>query len=234
MERIAKIIRDSGICSRREAEQYILEGRVELNGSILNNLAICGSLDSDEIKLDGKLLSKKLEPRLWVFYKPNLVMTTKKDPQQRKTIYDLLPNNMRNLMYVGRLDYNSEGLLLLTNSAQIKYKLEHPSNKYLRIYHVRGFGNLNLSNIKNIKGSIIINDFEYNVSYVRLIKKGSSNNWFEIGIEEGKNREVRKIFEHFNISINKLIRVQYGSFTIGNLDKGEFQELTKNDFKSII
>ena len=234
MERIAKIIRDCGICSRRKAEQYIRDGRVELNGLKLFDLATCASIDRDHITLDGKLLSKKLEPRLWIFYKPVCVMTTKNDPQNRETIYSFLPKKMQNLMYVGRLDYNSEGLLLLTNSAKIKHKLERPENAYLRIYKARGFGNFNEREITNINGKLEIDGFEYKVSYIKLLRRGTSNNWFEIGIKEGKNREVRRIFENFNISINKLIRTNYGPFTLDNIEQGEIVELTQSSIKPII
>jgi 23S rRNA pseudouridine2605 synthase len=234
MERVAKIIRDCGICSRREAEEYIRNGRVELNGVKLTDLAICASIQEDSISLDGRLLYKKLEPRLWIFNKPPGIITTKKDPQNRRTIYDLLPKKMQNLMYVGRLDYNSEGLLLLTNSAKIKHQLERPENNYLRVYRARGFGQFNEEELTSIKGKIIINDFEYKVVYIKLIKRGTSNHWFEIGIEEGKNREVRKIFEKFDISINKLIRTDYSPFSIEGLLHGEFVELTISSFKSIL
>jgi 23S rRNA pseudouridine2605 synthase len=234
MERIAKIIRDCGICSRREAEEYIRSGRVEVNQVRITDLSTLASIDNDNITIDGKLLSKKLEPRLWMFHKPIFFMTTKRDPQNRKTIYDLLPSKMQNLMYVGRLDYNSEGLLLMTNSAKIKYKLERPENDYLRVYQARGFGNFDEKKITSLRGKITIDDFEFQVSYIKLLRRGTNNHWFEIGLREGKNREVRRIFEHFNILINKLIRINYGPFALGDLDSGNFIELTYSSFESII
>jgi 23S rRNA pseudouridine2605 synthase len=234
MERIAKIIRDCGICSRREAEEYIRSGRIGVNNVTILEPGTLASIDKDRITVDGKLISKKLEPRLWIFYKPSCIMTTKKDPQNRETIYNLLPSKMQNLMYVGRLDYNSEGLLLLTNCSKIKYNLERPENEYLRIYKARGFGSFNEKDVVNLKGKITIDDFDYQISYVKLLNRGSSNHWFEIGIKEGKNREVRKIFEHFGVLINKLVRTNYGQFSLDNLNPGEFVELTYNSFESII
>jgi 23S rRNA pseudouridine2605 synthase len=234
MERLSKIIRDCGICSRREAEDYVSSGRVEVNGVRVTNLAFLASIEDDQIKLDGKLLSSKSEPRLWIFHKPICVMTTKKDPQNREIIYDLLPSNMQNLMYIGRLDYNSEGLLLLTNNSRIKYNLENPENKYLRIYKARGFGRFDEKEISNIRGKITIDDFDYKLSYIKLLRRGTSNNWFEIGLEEGKNREVRRIFESFNISINKLIRTNYGPFELGELQIGGFKELESKEFLKLI
>ena len=225
MKKIVKIIRDSGICSKRDADKLIEQGRVALNGNIVYTPWIQALEKEDEICVDGKKLPHKPSSALMAFYKPRLYLTTKQDPQNRPTIYDLLEPQYRKFMYVGRLDYNSEGLLLLTNHAQIKEHLEKPSNNFLRIYQVRGFGNVNKNQILNTKAQVI-DGILYKIEYIKIIKENKMNNWFEIGIREGKNREVRKIFDHFNIKINKLIRTHFGPYNLGSLKQGKVKQVT--------
>lgn len=222
MQRLAKVISNAGICSRRDAEELITQGLVKVDGIVINSPAINIS-ENNKVEVQGKLLDRNQEIRLWLYYKPVGLITTHKDPQHRKTVFETIEGLPR-VISIGRLDLNSEGLLLLTNNGDLARKFELPSNKIKRIYRVRAHGNpysLLRSNCRDLK----INNINYCLESIKLIQRNTTNSWFEVVLTEGKNREIRKIFEYFNLQVSRLIRIQYGDFILGNLKPGEYTRL---------
>lgn len=214
MQRLAKAISNARVCSRRDAEELILAGKVKVDGSVALSPAINVS-DNNQVEVSGTLINQQQVTRLWIYYKPVGLITTHKDPFARKTVFEELVNLPR-VISVGRLDLNSEGLLLLTNSGDLARKFELPINKIKRVYKVRAYGNpksLLNSNYRNIK----INGIYYNPESIKLIQEGTTNSWFEVVLTEGKNREIRKIFEYFSLKVNRLIRTGYGEYVLGDL-----------------
>lgn len=228
MQRLAKFISNAGICSRRDAEKLILDGQVKVDDIIVTSPAT--NVDTDnQVEVSGSLITSSQKSRLWIYYKPVGLITTHKDPLSRKTVFEQLPGLPR-VISIGRLDLNSEGLLLLTNNGDLARQFELPSSKLKRVYHVRAYGNPDLllkSNYKNLE----IDGIFYNPQSIKLIKKSSSNAWFEVILFEGKNREIRRIFEHFGLKVNKLIRTEYGDFKLDNLKPNEYREVTKKLYK---
>lgn len=223
--RIAKFIADSGTCSRREAERLIAQGRVKLAGQVVTSPALNVSLD-DIVEVDGKTIKPSETPRLWLYYKPIGLITTHNDPQGRPTVFKALKDSMPRVISIGRLDLNSEGLLLLTNSGTLAREFELPKNKIERLYKVRAYGNsTNLVNYFAKTNAITIKGINYIIKKIKLISKGNTNSWFEIALTEGKNREIRKIFEHFALEVNRLIRIKYGNYDLGNMKPGDIKEI---------
>jgi 23S rRNA pseudouridine2605 synthase len=221
--RIAKVIAHRGYCSRRDAEVLIKQGKVKLNGQVIIDPAINVAFDA-EINIDGKDLATKPPTRIWLFHKPKGVITTHKDPAGRKTVFSLLPSEMPRVISVGRLDFNSEGLLLLTNDGELARHLELPATGVLRVYRCRVHGLVNDALLQKLKKSVIINNIIYKFHTVKLEKSISSNHWLTVSLKEGKNREIRKVFEHFGMQVTRLIRVAYGEYQLGNLKPGEVRE----------
>lgn len=221
MQRIAKAISSAGVCSRRQAELLIAKGLVEVDGVLVASPATLVS-DNEVIKVSGEIIKKIIEPKLWLYYKPVSLITTHIDPYGRATVFGNIVGLPR-VISVGRLDLNSEGLLLLTNSGSLARLLELPSSKLERIYKVRAYGN-DLKCITKIKFPITIDDIIYRPISIKLIQQGKANSWFEVILAEGKNREVRKIFSHLGLKVNRLIRIKYGPFELGNLKPNEYKE----------
>lgn len=222
--RIAKAIAEAGICSRRKAEELIAMGKVSVNGEILSSPALNVS-ESDEIKIDGKTIPKKEKLRIWLYHKPAGLITSHNDPQGRPTIFDNLPKNMPRVISVGRLDLNSEGLLILTNSGDWARKMELPSSKIKRIYRVRVFGKLDMDRIKKAEKGIEIDGEIFHPETISLTSSSGNNHWLEFTLTEGKNREIRKICSHFGLKISNLIRIAYGKYKLGKLKEGEVVEI---------
>jgi len=223
MQRLAKVISNAGVCSRRDAEKLIIEGQVKVDGITILSPAINVEI-SNQIEVSGTLINQSQKPRLWIYYKPVGLITTHKDPLSRKTVFEDLTGLPR-VVSIGRLDLNSEGLLLLTNSGDLARQFELPSSRLKRVYHVRAYGNPDIllkSDYKNLE----IDGIFYNPESIKLLKQNKTNAWFEVVLFEGKNREIRRIFEYFGLKVNKLIRVQYGSFTISNLKPGAYKEIS--------
>lgn len=223
-ERIAKVIARAGLCSRRDAEAWIAAGRVRLDGKVLTSAAIVVTAGS-KIDIDGEPLPAAEPPRLWRYHKPRGEITTARDPQGRTTVFDHLPPELPRLQAVGRLDINSEGLLLLTNDGGLKRTLELPTNGWLRRYRVRALGHVHPDHLAALAKGITVDGVNYGPVEATLDRQSGANAWLTIGLREGKNREVRKICAHLRLSVNRLIRVAYGPFSLGKLPKRMVEEV---------
>lgn len=228
--RIAKFIAECGIASRRKAEELIALGKVRVNGHFIKDMATKVT-DEDKVEVFGKLLHRPRELKLWLFHKPKGVLTTSSDPQNRKIIYDVLPKRFKNTITVGRLDFNTEGLLILTNNGDFSRKLELPSSRISREYRVRLLGELTRDMINRIEAGITIEGIRYQKCQITLEEERESlrarNFWLRIVLTEGKNREIRNIFEHFGLRISRLIRTSYGPFYLEGLKSGDVIEVPK-------
>lgn len=218
--RIAKVIARSGLCSRRDAEKWILEGRVKIDGKIIDKPSI-NVTDKNIILVDNKPLPNIEEEKLWIFHKPKGCITSTKDPQGRQTVFDLLPKDMPRVVTIGRLDYNTEGLLLLTNSGELARHIELPSTGWIRTYKVRAFGNINNKKLEEIEKGVEIEGIKYAPAKIKFESSKNMNHWLLISITEGKNREVRKLLEYSGLTVNRLIRTSYGIFELGKLPVGK-------------
>ncbi len=229
-KRIAKRIAESGLCSRREAEELIKKGKVNLNGNLIQDCNINVN-NYDKIKVNGHEIKKKEKIRIWLYYKKKGFLVTTKDKQKRPNIFDEIKHKIgKRLISVGRLDFNSEGLLLLTNNGDFARKLELPKNNFKRTYRVRIFGTLN-NEIENVlKNGIVIDGIKYKSIDVFTENQKGKNMWLTMTLKEGKNREIRKIMNFFGCSVNRLIRVSYGPFNLNSLKPGEIKEFKKNNF----
>jgi 23S rRNA pseudouridine2605 synthase len=221
--RIAKFISNAGISSRRGAEKLILEGKVEVNGQLIKSPALNVN-KQDIVKVDGKIIEYDLSVRMWIFYKPKGCLVTASDPKDRKTIYDILPQSMKNINAVGRLDFNSEGLLLLTNNGDFSRYLELPKNNFERLYKVRVFGKVREDLLLGLSKGIKIDGIRYKPIKALLEKENGSNSWLKFSIYEGKNKEIRKVCKSMNLEVNRLIRYSYGPFKLKKLKKGQIEE----------
>ena len=222
-ERIAKLIARAGICSRREAERFIADGRVTYKGKLIDTPAVKFS-GMQHIEVDGYPLEKPLS-KLWIYHKPIGLVVSHQDEQGRYTVFDYLPIKER-VISVGRLDKNTSGLLLLTNDGALARKLELPINNFERVYMVRVYGNLNFTNLqKTLSKPIEIEGTTYRSMKIELGHSTTNNHWLRLTISEGKNREIRRVLEHFGLQISKLIRIQYGPFELADLALGAVYEL---------
>ena len=223
-ERIAKRIARAGVCSRRDAEKLIAEGKVRLNGKIVETPAIKVSL-SDKITVNGKAIGGKEPTRMWLYHKPAGLVTSHKDESGRATVFDSLPKNMPRVISVGRLDLNSEGLLLLTNDGEFSRYLEMPSTGFTRKYRVRAHGRITQEKLDKLKDGITVDGVVYGEIIAKLEKQQSSNAWMNITLTEGKNREIRHVLEHLGLRVNRLIRTSYAMFELGTLRRNEVEEI---------
>ena len=232
-QRLSKKIARSGFSSRREAEKYIESGRVKVNGAIIKELSFQVGIN-DQIHIDGRRINKEGKTRLWKFHKPKGLITSHKDEKSRQTIFQILPKNLPRLITVGRLDLNSEGLLLLTNDGDLKRKLELPSSKIVRSYRVRAKGVANENKLSRLRQGITVDGIRYRPMELNIIKQNTSNVWLSVRLMEGKNREIRHSFQAIGLQVNKLIRTSFGPITLGKLDKGQIEEVELNSFSAIL
>jgi 23S rRNA pseudouridine2605 synthase len=217
--RIAKALAGAGLCSRREAERWIAQGRVSVNGETLSGPAR-DVAPNDTIRVDGNLIPAPAPPRLWRYHKPRGLVTTHRDPQGRPTVFAALPAHLPRVISVGRLDVNTEGLLLLSNNGALARHLELPATGWLRRYRVRAHGSITQQVLDELKGGITLGGMRYGPIEAVLERPQGSNVWLVIGLREGKNREVRTILEHLGLTVNRLIRVSFGPFQLLDLAPG--------------
>ena len=223
-DRIAKVIARAGLASRREAERMIREGRVTVNGQKIDSPAL-DVLPTDLIVVDGRKLDEKQDTRLWLYYKPVGLVTSDSDEKGRQTVFDALPRDLPRVMSIGRLDLTSEGLLLLTNDGELKRRLELPSTGWLRRYRVRVNGKPDDATLEPLRKGIEIEGERFQAMEVVLDRQQGANAWLTVGIREGRNREIRRAMEAVGLAVNRLIRVSYGPFQLGNLGTGEVSEI---------
>ncbi len=223
-ERIAKAIARAGLCSRRDAERLIADGRVRLNGKVLKSPAV-NVKPSDAIEVDGKPLPQKEESRLWRYHKPAGLVTSHKDPEGRRTVFEALAAQLPRVISIGRLDINTEGLLLLTNDGELARLLELPATGWVRRYRVRAYGRPDPSALDKLKGGVTIEGVHYGPIEAQIDKMQGDNTWLIVAIREGKNREVKKICEHLGLTVNRLIRTAFGPFQLGDLERGGIAEV---------
>lgn len=224
-ERIAKIIAAAGVCSRRDAERLIAEGRVIVNGKKLDTPAFLASY-ADDIRVDGKPLTKPEQPRLFLYHKPAGLVTTHRDEMDRQTIFESLPKALPRVVSVGRLDLNSEGLILLTTSGAISRYLELPKTGWKRRYRVRVHGDVDEARLKRLEKGVTIEGVRYAPMTINLdMKRDGGNSWLTITLQEGKNREIRRIMDDVGLKVSRLIRISYGVFELGDLPKGAVKEV---------
>lgn len=223
-DRIAKVLARAGVCSRRDAEKLIAEGRVIVDGKKLDTPAFKVKAGA-RISVDGKPVKAAERTRLWRYHKPKGLMTTHRDEKDRETVFEKLPASMPRVISVGRLDYNSEGLLLLTNDGELARRLELPANGWLRRYRVRVFGKLMQGDLDRLQKGVVIEGVNYGPVEATMERQQGGNAWATIALKEGKNREVRKLMEHVGVKVNRLIRVSFGPFHLGLLKEGQVDEV---------
>jgi 23S rRNA pseudouridine2605 synthase len=223
-DRIAKFLARAGIASRRDAEKLLTEGRVKLNNAVVTHPATFVT-EGDLVVVDGKLVDPPARTRLFRYHKPDGLVTTHKDPQGRPTVFEKLPATLPRLISVGRLDLNSEGLLLLTNDGALARKLELPANGWLRRYRVRVFGAVDPASLAALAKGITIAGERYGPIEAGLDSRKGDNAWITVALREGRNREIRRVMAHLNLPVSRLIRVAYGPFQLGNLPRGAVDEV---------
>jgi 23S rRNA pseudouridine2605 synthase len=223
-ERIAKWLARAGVASRRDAEKIIAEGRVKLEGKPVTQPATFVQ-SGDIVTVDGQLVNEPERTRVFRYHKPAGLMTTHKDPEGRPTVFERLPEELPRLISIGRLDFNSEGLLLLTNDGALSRRLELPANGWVRRYRVRVFGDVNEAALETLAQGVTIDGLRYAPIEAGLDSKKGDNAWLTVALQEGKNREVRRVMAHVGLDVSRLIRVAYGPFQLGTLERGAVEEV---------
>ena len=229
-ERLAKFIARSGVCSRRAAEELIAQKRITVNGETVDSPAF-NVEGNEKILLDGEKLPAVESTRLWLYYKPTGLLTTHKDTSNRPTVFDNLPAGLPRVISVGRLDLNSEGLLLLTNNGELSRTLELPQNCWSRRYKVKVHGRVSQAKIDSLAGGVTIDGVAYGPVKILLGETQGTNTWLTISLQEGKNLEIRRLMKHIGLEVARLIRLSYGPFQLGSLKKGEVREVPQKVLK---
>jgi 23S rRNA pseudouridine2605 synthase len=223
--RLNKFLSHSGICSRRDADKYITDGRVKINGEVMLTPYILQ--EGDTVHVDDRPVVLKSNEKLWLFYKPQGLVTTHKDPQERPTVFDEPKiKKLGRVVSVGRLDLNSEGLLLLTNSPTLSHALERPSINCKRCYKVRVYGDVSDEKFLPLKKGVTIDGVNYKPITVVIDRFGDNrNHWLFVTLTEGKNREIRKVMNYLELHVSRLVRVSYGPYTLGSMEAGDLMEV---------
>ena len=223
-DRIAKVIARAGICSRRDAEKLILEGRVKLDGVTVTSPAL-NVTANNVVQVDDKPLAEPESARLWRYHKPSGLVTTHKDEKGRPTVFANLPKNLGRVVSVGRLDFNSEGLLLLTNDGDIARRLEIPAAGWTRVYRARLFGKVTQADLDRLATGITIDGVKYGPIVADLERSKGMYSWATVSLKEGKNREIKRVMERLGLKVARLIRTAYGPFQLGQLAEGQTEEI---------
>ena len=223
---MAKFLARAGVCSRRDAERLIADGRVKLNGRVLDTPAVKVTAH-DKILVDGKPVGAVEPTRLWRYHKPAGLVTTHRDPGGRATVFEHLPEDLPRVISVGRLDLTSEGLLLLTNDGALARRLELPSNGWIRRYRARAFGRVEQAELDQLKDGVTVDGVRYGPIEAKLERGGASNAWITLSLTEGKNREVRRVLDALGLKVNRLIRIAYGPFQLGTMATGAVEEIPR-------
>ncbi|MBP6217893.1 MAG: rRNA pseudouridine synthase [Oligoflexales bacterium] len=229
-QRIAKVMSSRGLCSRRTAELWIKEGRVQVNGRRIDSPALNVS-STDDIRVDRAPIPAPSSVRVWQFHKPRGYITTHKDPQQRPTMFSLLPEHFPRVISVGRLDMDSEGLILLTNQGELAHSLENPATEWVRSYRVRVHGRVQQQKLDLLRDGITIDNVHYKPIQAILEVQMNTNAWIRVQLSEGKNREIRKVFDFLGWPVLRLIRIGFGAFSLGELEEGAVEEIPKHILK---
>ncbi len=232
-ERIAKVMARAGLCSRRDAEKWIEVGRVKVNGKVLTSPALAVT-PSDKIEVDGEPLQKAEKTRLFLYHKPEGLVTTNRDEKGRQTIFDALPKEIGRVVTVGRLDLTTEGLLLLTNDGELSRYLELPATGWVRKYRVRAHGRVTQDRLDRLKDGMRWQGVKYGPIEAVLETSQGSNSWIEVSLTEGKNREVRNVMEALGLQVNRLIRLSYGPYQLGQMPKGAVLEIKHQQLREQI
>jgi 23S rRNA pseudouridine2605 synthase len=227
-QRIAKLLARAGVASRREVERMIAEGRIAVDGRVLETPATL-LRDLAGVTVDGQPVKPPSAARLYLFHKPPGALTAERDPKGRTTIYDKLPPGLPRLIPVGRLDYNTEGLLLLTNDGELKRQLELPATGVKRVYRARAFGAVSQAQLEALADGITIEGVRYGSIDANLERRTGRNCWIEMSLAEGKNREVRRVLEHLGLKVSRLIRTAYGPFALGDLEPSQIREVAREE-----
>ncbi len=228
--RIAKFMAHSGVCSRRDAEEFIRQGRVTINGEIVASPAV-NVEGSEKILLDGEKLPQAERIRLWLYHKPAGLVTTHKDERGRPTVFEYLPKSLPRVISVGRLDLNSEGLLLLTNNGELSRQLELPKNGWSRRYKVRVYGNVRPEKLAELQRGVMVEGIQYGAVKAEIESRQGANVWLNVTLTEGKNREIRRLMKYLGLEVSRLIRLSYGPFQLGSLPKGAVKEVPQKVLK---
>lgn len=231
--RITKALSNYAVCSRRRAEVLILEGRVRVNNFKLTSPVYLVE-DSDKIYVDDVIISKSVKTRLWKYFKPKGVITSHKDNFDRTTLFEILPKNIGRVISVGRLDYNTEGLILLTNNGDLARKLELPKTRLKRIYLCKAYGVMPYDMIDELSKGIKIDQVQYGSIITELYKKQGSNSWYKVILHEGKNNAIRNVFAHFKLQVSRLIRTNYGSYSAHDMKPRNLIELDYEEFSQYL
>jgi 23S rRNA pseudouridine2605 synthase len=225
-ERIAKVLARAGVASRRGAEAIIEARRVAVDGKLLDSPAF-NVKPGQVITVDGKPIAAAEPTRLWLYHKPPGLLTTHSDPKGRNTVFENLPKEMPRVISIGRLDINSEGLLLLTNDGELARHLESPKTGWKRKYRARAWGEPDEKRLEQLRKGVVVDGIKYAPADVEVESRKASNTWIAVGVREGKNREVRKLLEHAGLQVSRLIRIAYGPFQLGTLEAGQVREVTR-------
>lgn len=223
-DRIAKWLSRAGVASRRDAERMLAEGVIKLNGKVVTHPATFISA-GDVVQVNGKFVDQPDRTRVWRYHKPEGLVTTHKDPEGRPTVFDKLKHQLPRVISVGRLDLTSEGLLLLTNDGGLARKLELPATGWLRRYRVRVFGVPNAGLLKSLAQGVTVDGIRYGPIDAELDATKGDNTWLTVSLREGRNREIRRVMDHLGLAVSRLIRVAYGPFQLGTLERGGIEEI---------
>jgi 23S rRNA pseudouridine2605 synthase len=234
-ERIAKRLARAGICSRRDAERLIVAGRVAVDGKKLVSPAF-NVTDKNRITVDGEPVEAPEPPRLWRYHKTSGTITTARDPKGRPTVFGKLPPEMPRVVSIGRLDFNTEGLLLLTNDGELARHMELPQNAWLRHYRVRVYGHVDAKRLAALAKGVTISGIHYEPikAILETEKTEGTNSWLSVSLREGKNREIRKVMEHLGLQVTRLLRVSFGPFQLGKLPRGGIEEVPRRELRAAL